>query len=204
MARLTAVDPTGRMAAIHATGGAADLMPQPDTQNASPVASVALNLPLDRQFDYAIPEELRGQVPVGGRVYVPFGNRGRVLGYCVKLKAESDLPMADLKAVIRSLDTEPIFTPTMLKLARWMADYYQCSLGEALHAALPAAVRTRGKRRKLQFCCLEMTPRRRSGGRTRYSTRARRRPSCCAPWPTWVGRRRPPNCCGRPASRAPP
>ena len=134
-------------------------MPQPDTssQNTAPIASVALNLPLDRQFDYAIPEELRGQVPVGGRVYVPFGSRPRVLGYCVRLKAESDLPAADLKSVIRSLDAEPVFTPTMLKLARWMADYYQCSLGEALHAALPAAVRARGRRRKLQFACLEMT-----------------------------------------------
>ncbi len=79
-----------------------------------------------------------------------------MLGYCVKLKAESDLPLADLKAVIRSLDAEPIFTPTMLKLARWMADYYQCSLGEALHAALPAAVRARGKRRQAQFACLEV------------------------------------------------
>jgi len=123
------------------------------------VASVALNLPLDRQFDYRIPDELLGLVPVGGRVYVPFGSRPRVLGYCVELKDESDLPESDLKEILRSLDAEPVFTPTMLKLARWIADYYQCSMGEALHAALPAAVRARGKRRQVQFTCLEMTPR---------------------------------------------
>ena len=134
-------------------------MTQPDTNGELPapaarVAIVALNLPMDREFDYLIPEELSGQVVVGGRVYVPFRNRGRVLGYCVKLKAQSELPEGDLKPVIKSLDAEPVFTPTMLKLARWMANYYQCSLGEALHAALPAAVRARGRRRRIQFTCL--------------------------------------------------
>ncbi len=122
------------------------------------IAVVALNLPLHRQFDYLIPRPLRGQVAVGGRVYVPFGNRKRILGYCVGLKQQSDLPQTELREVLGTPDTEPIFTPGMLDLARWMADYYQCSLGEALHAAVPAAVRGRGKRRKLQFAVLNMSP----------------------------------------------
>ena len=39
------------------------------------IAAVALNLPLRRTFDYLIPPGLRGQVHVGARVRVPFGNR---------------------------------------------------------------------------------------------------------------------------------
>jgi primosomal protein N' (replication factor Y) len=123
---------------------------------AQPVASVALNLPLNKTFDYLIPEALRGTVPVGGRVYVPFGNRPRVLGYCVELKADSDLPRGDLRELSRSLDKAPIFTPIMLRLAAWIAQYYHSSLGEALHAALPAAVRKSRKGRRTRFVQLTM------------------------------------------------
>lgn len=122
------------------------------------IASVALNVPLDRTFDYLIPDHLRGQVIVGGRVRVPFGNRKSELGYCVGLKEESSLPDRRLKSVLRSLDSEPIFTAEMLRLARWMADYYCCAWGEALHAALPAAVRKSRKKRRVWTVRTDMGP----------------------------------------------
>jgi primosomal protein N' (replication factor Y) len=81
-----------------------------------------------------------------------------VLGYCVGLKDATPVPREDLREVSRSLDREPLFTPVMLKLGRWMADYYHCSLGEALHAALPAAVRRSRKRRKVRFLRLALPP----------------------------------------------
>ena len=115
-----------------------------------PIAEVALNVPLRRSFDYLIPEELRGRVPVGGRVRVPFGPRKSMLGYCVALKEESDVPPDRLRAINKSLDEEPVFTERMLQLARWMADYYRCSHGEALNAAIPAAVHAGRKGRRLQ------------------------------------------------------
>ncbi|MGD2175735.1 MAG: DEAD/DEAH box helicase, partial [Candidatus Brocadiaceae bacterium] len=122
------------------------------------VAVVALNLPVDKTFDYLIPEKLRGKVEVGARVRVPFGNRKGVLGYCVGLRARPTVPEHRLKPLARCLDREPLFTPSMLKLARWIADYYHCALGEALHAALPASVRGGRQRRKLQFAQLQMPP----------------------------------------------
>jgi primosomal protein N' (replication factor Y) len=122
--------------------------PHHEPPQAGRIASVALNLALDRTFDYLVPEPLRGQVVVGGRVRVPFRKRGNVLGYCVELKESSELLESELRSVASSQDREPVFTPLMLKLARWMADYYRCSLGEALHAALPAAVRSGARRRR--------------------------------------------------------
>ena len=50
------------------------------------VARVTLELALRKEFDYAIPPELEGQVDVGSRVQVPFGPR-KVLG-CVTAVAE--------------------------------------------------------------------------------------------------------------------
>jgi len=127
---------------------------EPDRAAELKIAAVALNLPLNRTFDYLIPKPLRGHVPVGGRVLVPFKNRTSVLGYCVELKATTEVPESALRSITKALDEQPIFPAAMLKLGRWMASYYHCSLGEALHAALPSAVRKRGKRRKLQVACL--------------------------------------------------
>ncbi|MDP6107899.1 MAG: hypothetical protein QGI33_05640, partial [Candidatus Brocadiia bacterium] len=122
------------------------------------IAEIALNLPLRHSFDYLIPDALLGRVPIGGRVRVPFGTRRNVLGYCVGLKEKSEVPADKLKAVIHSLDEEPIFTPRMLELGRWMAHYYHCALGEALNAAIPAAVHAARKSRRVQVARLLASP----------------------------------------------
>jgi primosomal protein N' (replication factor Y) len=44
----------------------------------------------------------------------------------------------------------------MLRLARWMADYYHCGMGEALAAAVPSALHSHAKRRKVQCVRLLM------------------------------------------------
>ncbi len=125
-------------------------------RDAQRVAVVALNLSVDKTFDYLVPEQLRGLISVGSRVRVPFRNRPGILGYCVGLRADSDLPVSRLKPVLKCLDKTPLFTDVMLRLGRWMADYYQCSLGEALSAILPAAVRGGRRARKIQFARLAM------------------------------------------------
>jgi len=110
-----------------------------------------LNVPLERTFDYLIPDKLLGRVVVGGRVRVPFGRRRSMLGYCVDIKEQAEVGPAQLREIITSLDGEPIFTPRMLELTRWIASYYHCAWGEALHAALPAAIHSGRRGRKVQF-----------------------------------------------------
>ena len=46
--------------------------------------------PIDRPFDYIVPDMLVSIIEPGARVKVPFGPR-KVIGYITKLKAESDL-----------------------------------------------------------------------------------------------------------------
>ncbi len=51
------------------------------------IAKVAVDLSLDREFDYLIPDELISTVEIGSRVSVPFGHRpvdGIVLGLPVE------------------------------------------------------------------------------------------------------------------------
>ncbi|HEY8506546.1 MAG TPA: primosomal protein N', partial [Gemmataceae bacterium] len=52
-------------------------------------------------------------------------------------------PRRDLKAIRRVLDAEVLLDDDLLRLTRWMADYYLCGWGQVLHAVVPAGVRDR-------------------------------------------------------------
>ena len=112
------------------------------------VAKIITEIALDREFDYRIPDALRAQVRVGGVVRVPFGRR-RARGFVVGLADRSDFP--DLKAIEAVVDGPPLFDEPMLRLARWIADYYAAPFESAIAALLPAAVRREGARFKEQL-----------------------------------------------------
>src|SRR5436190_2329557 len=102
------------------------------------IARVTLELSLRKEFDYFIPPELAQQVDVGSRVQVPFGVR-KVLG-CVTAVAEQS-EYVKLKPIIKVLGTQTLVTPSVLKLARWIGQYYCCSPEVALKSVLPEVVR---------------------------------------------------------------
>ena len=105
-------------------------------------AQVVLPLPLDRVFSYSIPDEWREVVRVGSRVIVPLGRR-TLTGYIVGLDAAplvvGDKPIK-LKPLVDLVDEEPLLSPETLTFCRQLADYYLCSWGEALRAALPPGI----------------------------------------------------------------
>ncbi len=102
------------------------------------IARVSLEIALRKEFDYAIPPGLASQVDVGSRVQVPFGPR-KVLG-CVTALAEESAH-TKLKPIIKVIGAQTLVTPKVLKLARWIADYYCCAPEIALKSVLPEAVR---------------------------------------------------------------
>jgi primosomal protein N' (replication factor Y) len=102
------------------------------------IARVTLELALRREFDYLIPPELAAQVQVGSRVQVPLGGR-KVLGCVTALAQES--AHARLKSILKVLGARTLVTPTVLKLARWLGEYYCCAPEIALKTVLPDAVR---------------------------------------------------------------
>jgi primosomal protein N' (replication factor Y) len=109
---------------------------------------VALPTPVDRVFDYLVPDELAARAGVGHRVSVNFANR-ELQGFVVAQKDASPLLRHQIKEILKAPDDEPLVNESMLRLTRWMADYYACSWGEALQAVLPAVVRTGRQRRTL-------------------------------------------------------
>ncbi len=102
------------------------------------IARVSLELALRKEFEYVIPPELAEQVYVGSRVQVPLGPR-KVMGYVTGLAEQSAQPR--LKPVLKVVGARALVTPNILKLARWIGEYYCCAPEVALKAALPEAVR---------------------------------------------------------------
>ena len=102
------------------------------------IARVTLEIALRKEFDYFIPPELAEQVDVGSRVQVPFGSR-KVLGCVTGLAEES--AHARLKPILKVIGAQTLVTPKILKLARWIGEYYCCAPETALKSVLPEAVR---------------------------------------------------------------
>lgn len=112
------------------------------------VARVALPIPGASVFDYAIPEPLVPVIEAGMRVNVPLG-AGHKAGVCVEIaEVRTAFEPRYLDAMVDE-PGKPMFTPHMLELSRWVADYYGGSLGQALNTAVPASVRRKGGRRTI-------------------------------------------------------
>ncbi len=100
---------------------------------------VALPVPLDRTFTYAVP--VAQSVVRGSRVIAPFRNE-KLIGVvtAVDVKAPADFEVKRLEAV---LDEEPLLSEGLMQLAEWIAQYYLAPLGEVLRAMLPLMAEVR-------------------------------------------------------------
>src|SRR5665213_1691546 len=102
------------------------------------IARVSLEIALRKEFDYSIPAELAGQIEVGTRVQVPFGPR-KIFGTVTALAEES--ARTKLKPIVKVIGAQTLVTPKVLKLARWIGEYYCCAPETALKSVLPEAIR---------------------------------------------------------------
>ena len=102
------------------------------------VARVTLEIALRKEFDYAVPQELAAQVDVGSRVKVPFGPR-QVLAVVTAVLDQST--HTNLRPILKVVGRQTLVTPEVLRLARWIGEYYCCPPETALRSVLPEAVR---------------------------------------------------------------
>jgi len=98
------------------------------------LVDIALHIPLDRTFTYLVPPELYSSIALGKRVMVPFGNK-HLTGVIVGLPATTSV--TGLKPINDILDVKPTFSPELLVLTKWIAEYYLAPWGEVLRAATP-------------------------------------------------------------------
>ncbi|MCL2250315.1 MAG: primosomal protein N' [Treponema sp.] len=91
----------------------------------------------DQSFTYFIDD--KEQAAIGKRAMVPFGRRD-CLGYIIAEKENAPLELQEdaIKKIRRVVDEEILFDEKNIKIARWMANYYFCSTGQALSTMIPS------------------------------------------------------------------
>lgn len=103
-------------------------------------AGILLPLALPDFFTYAVPPELQSKLRPGQRVVVQFGKQRIYSGlvYKTEVKPPSNY---SVKPILEQIDEIPVVTSKQFRLWEWMAEYYRCTLGEVMVAALPSALR---------------------------------------------------------------
>ncbi len=98
---------------------------------------VVFDVPLDRDFDYLVPEELASQIKPGLRVTAPFGPR--LTGGLVTAVSEISTAPAhiSLKPITSLVDTYPLFGSDLFALARFIKNYWGGPIGQILFALVP-------------------------------------------------------------------
>ena len=109
------------------------------------IVEVAVGLPVFKTFHYRIPEKMRESLQVGMRVLVPFKGR-KVTGFTIDL---SDQPPKGVEEKLREveglLDEAPLIDSPMLRLYRWISDYYLYPLGEVIKTGLPPGLQLKSE-----------------------------------------------------------
>jgi len=101
------------------------------------LAEVLVNLPtkeLSKLYVYNIPSNLKDKLRVGSLVKIPFSHSLRV-GFVVGFTTKK--PVKRLKKVRTILDEKPQFSLTMLKLCKWMSNYYLAPLSRCIKHIIP-------------------------------------------------------------------
>ena len=101
----------------------------------SSYATVVIPLALPITYTWKIPSHLQTTATIGVRVEVQLRNKK----YAGVIKTISTTkPLFEPKEIINILDDDPLLYPAQLQLWQWMANYYLCSEGEVMQAAVPA------------------------------------------------------------------
>ena len=101
-------------------------------------ADIILPLAVRGRFTYAIPDEIVEDIRPGVMVTVQFGGRNHYSGIVCRVH-DSKPEIKNVKPIISITDKIPLINEFQLKLWLWISEYYLCSEGEVMKAALPSS-----------------------------------------------------------------
>ncbi len=100
-------------------------------------AEIIIPLALPRNYTWQIPPHLLDKVAEGCRVEVVLGQQKKYAGIIKTLHHQKPVAF-EPKYILNVLDTEPIVYKNEFSLWQWIAEYYMCTEGEVMAAALPS------------------------------------------------------------------
>ncbi len=96
---------------------------------------VILPLAIPKTYTYSVPFALNDRINIGCRAEVVFGKNKKYAGIIKLISRQS--PPYETKNILNIIDDEPIVYPQQIALWKWISEYYMCSEGEVMAAALP-------------------------------------------------------------------
>ncbi|MEK6781568.1 MAG: primosomal protein N' [Bacteroidota bacterium] len=103
-------------------------------------AEFVLPVPIPKLFTYRIPSVLNEKIKVGQRAIVQFGQKKILTGVIVHLHNQPPKDY-EAKSILDLIDEQEVIYDQQFRLYQWMADYYMCTLGEVVNAALPSGLK---------------------------------------------------------------
>lgn len=108
------------------------------TNHHAPIyAEIIIPLALPKNYTWSIPDQFKENLQPGTRVEVVLGKNKKYAGIIKNIVHKNPVGF-DPKPILNILDKEPIVQQQQLKLWEWIANYYMCSEGEVMQAAIPA------------------------------------------------------------------
>lgn len=101
---------------------------------------VVLPLPLPLAYTYRVPNVFNQRIGEGVRVLVSFGKKKIITGVVEQVHNRPPKHY-EAKYILDVLDEKPTVGKKQFELYRRMADYYLCTLGEVMNAALPSSLK---------------------------------------------------------------
>jgi len=103
-------------------------------------AEVILPLALPKSLTYRVPFEWNDHVMIGQRVIVQLG-KSKLYTAIIRQIGESPPSGYEAKYIDGLLDNQPVVTATQIIFWDWIAQYYCCTVGEVMNAALPGGLK---------------------------------------------------------------
>ncbi|MDZ7737595.1 MAG: primosomal protein N' [Bacteroidales bacterium] len=102
-------------------------------------ADIILPLSVDRLYTYRVGSGIEDNIVRGSAVIVPLGKKNSYTGIVFRLHNNKP-DLNTVKDIIRLSANEPFLEEEQLLLWQWVSDYYHCSPGEVMNAAIPSSL----------------------------------------------------------------
>ncbi|MBU0695174.1 MAG: primosomal protein N' [Bacteroidetes bacterium] len=101
---------------------------------------VILPLAIPKTYTYRVPAHLNSYAQQDRRAVVQFG-KSKIYTAIIYKVSKLAPEKYEAKYLLDIIDDQPIVSETQIKFWHWIADYYLCTLGEVMAAALPSALK---------------------------------------------------------------
>lgn len=101
---------------------------------------VLLPLAIPKSYTYYVPENIESEIQFGIRVEVSLRKK-YYSGLIISVSDIAPSENIDLKPITGIIDKMPIIDKKHFDLWKWISEYYMCTLGEIMNAALPSGLK---------------------------------------------------------------